>query len=136
MSSGSSCQFVLTYLNGLWHRRPPSPESPQPYKEIRTQSISLFPPSDAVPLQLGELIQFVKDFNKPDSPQLHIWSPSRKEPLACPIVLRFKIPDVVTVFLTIGQRPDHFGLVTENATAFGPREQVGRNTLLYIPRQH
>lgn len=42
------------------------------------------------------------------------------------------ISDVVTIFLTLGERPDHRGLIVENATAFGPREQVSGNYVIVL----
>jgi hypothetical protein len=39
-------------------------------------------------------------------------------------MVRFTVPDVMTVFLTLGYGCHSLGLIIETVTAFGPREKV------------
>ncbi|KAH9928986.1 hypothetical protein B0H21DRAFT_762171 [Amylocystis lapponica] len=108
-------------------RRPPSPDSPQPYRPFQQKSASLFPDiaDGPPPLGLDGLPVFLREHNTTHAhSKLGIWSPARSRTLACPVVLRFAIRDVVVVFLTLGQSAEGAPLIVENATAFGPREKV------------
>ncbi|KAI0915655.1 hypothetical protein AcV5_003517 [Taiwanofungus camphoratus] len=107
-------------------RRPPSPEFPQPYRAFQSKTASLFPSLDdgLPPIRLEGLPLFIREYNKlRQNINLHVWTPAREHTLTLPIVLRFIIRDVVTVFLTLSHGIDDLTLVVENATAFGPREQ-------------
>ncbi|GBE81382.1 hypothetical protein SCP_0311110 [Sparassis crispa] len=107
-------------------KRPPSPESPQPYRPFEPKSSSSFPEIDQglPPVRLGTLPGFIREYNGADhAVKMHVYSPSRNRPLACPVVLRCMIRDVVTVFLTLGESATGAPLDVECATAFGPREQ-------------
>ncbi|EMD32105.1 hypothetical protein CERSUDRAFT_162186 [Gelatoporia subvermispora B] len=107
-------------------KRAPSPESPQPYRPFEPKSSIIFPPLDegASPIQLPELPDFLREYNRVDkSRSLQIHSPSRGQPLRCPVILRFTIRDVVTVYLTLDRSSQTSSLVVETASAFGPREQ-------------
>ncbi|OBZ66598.1 hypothetical protein A0H81_13483 [Grifola frondosa] len=114
----------------LKRRRPPSPESPRPYRAFESRDASLFPPTEdgLVPVRLDGLGAYLTEYNKSHPMKLRIWSPARHQKLACPVVARFTIPDVVTVYLTLDHSSDDPALVVESATAFGPREKVRRVT--------
>ncbi|KZP34294.1 hypothetical protein FIBSPDRAFT_771790 [Athelia psychrophila] len=108
-------------------RRPPSPESPQPYVSFQPKTSSLFPVSedDPAPLRIDQLPGFIRDFNQSNPSKLHIWSPRNQDAkqLCNPVILRFTIRDVLTAFVTLGFTDDDTVLVTQTATAFGPRER-------------
>ncbi|KAI0674831.1 hypothetical protein C8Q78DRAFT_1075193 [Trametes maxima] len=107
-------------------RRPPSPESPQPYRATGPKSSSFLPHGGAGvdPVRLTGLPAYVREHNRTSQHKLHIVAPKKGRPLQCPIVLRFVIVDVVVVYLTLERASaDDESLVVENATAFGPREQ-------------
>ena len=111
-------------------RRPPSPESPQPYREKdEKENASLLLPIDpmTVPVSLGGLPAYIREYNKSSKNKLHVVAPKKGRELRCPVTLRFMAPNVTTVYLTL-DHPFQGGqaLVVENATAIGSREQVGR----------
>ncbi|KAI0768657.1 hypothetical protein BD413DRAFT_605166 [Trametes elegans] len=110
----------------LKRRRPPSPESPQPYRptEPRSNSSLTHEHADALPMRLDGLPVFVRDHNKSSPHKLHVVALKRGRPLECPVVLRFVIQDVLTVYLKLDRSgTEEQNLVVESATAFGPREQ-------------
>ncbi|KAH8093920.1 hypothetical protein BXZ70DRAFT_897129 [Cristinia sonorae] len=104
----------------------PSPESPQPYVSFQPVNPSLFPAWDGstLPLKLVELPAYIKDYNRTHQFRLHIWSYRRRSEsdLAPPIIVRFTIRDVLSVYVTLDTTPDG-SLITESATVFGPREK-------------
>ncbi|KAE9401569.1 hypothetical protein BT96DRAFT_880149 [Gymnopus androsaceus JB14] len=109
-------------------RRPPSPESPQPYTATEQQSSSLFSSSkdDVAPLKSQELIEYIRQFNKEHSScKLGIWQATRSssKDLKNPAILRFSIKDVLTTYLTVSYTADDPTLSVESVTAFGPRER-------------
>ncbi|KAI0644647.1 hypothetical protein C8Q79DRAFT_912855 [Trametes meyenii] len=107
-------------------RRPPSPESPQPYRATGPKSSSFLPHGGAgvEPVRLTSLPAYIREHNRTSRHKLHVVAPKKGRPLQCPIVLRFVIVDVVAVYLTVERASaDDESLVVENATAFGPREQ-------------
>lgn len=113
----------------LLFRRPPSPESPQPYTATEQQSSSLFSSSkdDVAPLKSQELIEYIRQFNKEHSScKLGIWQATRSssKDLKNPAILRFSIKDVLTTYLTVSYTADDPTLSVESVTAFGPRERV------------
>ncbi|KAJ3848448.1 hypothetical protein EV368DRAFT_49276 [Lentinula lateritia] len=109
-------------------RRPPSPESPQPYTVIERQSSSLFPVTkdDVAPLKSPELIEYIRQFNKKNSSyKLGIWQGTRSSTrdLKNPAILRFTIKDVLTAYVTVSYTSNDFVLLVESVTTFGPRER-------------
>lgn len=109
------------------YRRPPSPESPQPYRETESKEAAFFPPSErnAVPVRLETLPAYIRDYNNTSKNKLHIVAPKKARSLVCPITLRFTAPNVATVYLTLDvSTGNDRGLIIENATAIGAREQV------------
>lgn len=117
-------------------RRAPSPDSPQPYRSFQPKA-SPFPPDDtaSAPLQLRGLVEYIQSFNKEKPFRLHIWTATPRpagQELPSPLIVRFTIRDVVTVFLSIGSVPPDGTIVVEGATAFGPREKVRENDRMHI----
>lgn len=111
-------------------RRPPSPESPQPYRSFQPKT-SPFPPDDvaSAPLQMENLVDFIQSYNRSNPFRLHIWTATPRlsgQKLPDQVIVRFTIRDVVTIFLTVGSAPPDSAIVVEGATAFGPREKVRR----------
>ncbi|KAF9071103.1 hypothetical protein BDP27DRAFT_1382570 [Rhodocollybia butyracea] len=109
-------------------RRPPSPESPQPYIVTERQSSSLFLSSkdDITPLKNAELINYIRQFNKEHSLcKLGIWQATRSagKALKNPTILRFSIKDVLTAYITVSYTDEDHPLAVESVTAFGPRER-------------
>ncbi|KAJ3776495.1 hypothetical protein FB446DRAFT_721172 [Lentinula raphanica] len=108
-------------------RRPPSPESPQPYTVIERQSSSLFPATeDSALLKSSELVEYIRQFNKEHSScRLGIWQGTRSSirDVKNPAILRFTIKDVLMAYLTVSYTVNDLSLVVESVTAFGPRER-------------
>ncbi|KAJ7346488.1 hypothetical protein DFH08DRAFT_700093 [Mycena albidolilacea] len=107
-------------------RRPPSPDSPQPYIPYDKRSTSLFPVTndDPTPLRADELADYIREFNRTNPCKLHIWTRTRgATQLSNPAVVRFTIRDVLVCYITMAYTPEDPVLVTENVTAFGPREK-------------
>ncbi|RDX50024.1 hypothetical protein OH76DRAFT_1455535 [Lentinus brumalis] len=110
----------------LKRRRPPSPESPQPYRETEQKEMTFLPPVEpgTVAATLDALPAYIREHNKSGKSKLHVFSPKKGRKLECPIVLRFTAPNVVTVYLTLDcSAQDGRTLVVEHATAIGSREQ-------------
>ncbi|KAI8969581.1 hypothetical protein BD414DRAFT_428312 [Trametes punicea] len=106
--------------------RPPSPESPQPYRATEPKSTSLFSHAEesVAPIDLDGLPAYIRQHNKLSQHKLHVVAAKKDRPLRPPIVLRFVISDVVVVYLTLDwSTPEQQAVVVESATAFGPREQ-------------
>lgn len=122
------CEGQSRTENWTVSRRPPSPESPQPYTTTEQQSSSLFSSSkDVASLKSQELIEYIRQFNKEHlSCKLGIWQATRSsgKDLKNPAVLRFSIKDVLTAYLTVSYTTDNPTLSVESVTAFGPRERV------------
>jgi hypothetical protein len=113
--------------NVAFARRPPSPESPQPYIPYDKRSTSLFPVTsgDPPPLRADELPDYIREFNRTHSCKLHIWTRIRgATQLSNPAVVRFTIRDVLVGYVTMAYILDDPVLVTESVTVFGPREKV------------
>lgn len=117
-------------------RRAPSPESPRSYAPLQPQRTSLFPADLATPPVLpDQLVELLKGYNKEhEHVKLHILA--KRPALVLPVVVRYTIRDVAIVYLTLNS--DGTQLIVENATAFGPREQVGGivarfATCAYVP---
>ncbi|KAI0717221.1 hypothetical protein C8T65DRAFT_641757 [Cerioporus squamosus] len=110
----------------LKRRRPPSPESPQPYRETESKETAFLPPVEpgTVAVTLDGLPAYIREHNKSSKSKLHVVAPKRGRKLECPVVLRFIAPNVVTVYLTLDHlAQDGQTLVVESATAIGSREQ-------------
>ncbi|KZT04606.1 uncharacterized protein LAESUDRAFT_760900 [Laetiporus sulphureus 93-53] len=90
-------------------KRQSTPESPRSYNNPQPQRTSLFSPAhDSVPpVNISELIDFVREFNKTNPKiRLQIVAADRHRPLVCPILVRFTIRDIATVFLTLDSKDD------------------------------
>ncbi|TBU22849.1 hypothetical protein BD311DRAFT_769656 [Dichomitus squalens] len=110
----------------LKRRRPPSPDSPQPYRETELKEAVFLPPveSGTSRILLDALPAYIRNHNKSSKNKLHLVAPRKGRELACPVTLRFTCPNVVTVYLTLDYSTDNDQiLVVENATAIGSREQ-------------
>ncbi|RPD63770.1 hypothetical protein L227DRAFT_496593 [Lentinus tigrinus ALCF2SS1-6] len=110
----------------LKRRRPPSPESPQPYRETESKETSFLPPVEpgTVAVTLNGLPAYIREHNKAGKNKLHVVAPKKGRKLECPVVLRFTVPNVVTVYLTLDDSTqDGQTLLVANATAIGSREQ-------------
>ena len=78
-----------------------------------------------VPVGLDGLPDYIRAYNKSSKNKLSIVSPKKGRKLECPVTLRFMIPNVVTVYLTLDHpTQSRTALIVENATAIGSREQV------------
>ncbi|KAI0743445.1 hypothetical protein C8Q80DRAFT_1220444 [Daedaleopsis nitida] len=133
--------------DSLKRRRPPSPPSPQPYRETESRDLSLLPSVEAgtAPVDLDGLPAYIRSFNQsavlkaasraqsgeeyggrvaPPSMRLYIVAPKKGRKLECPVTLRLIVPNVVTIYLMVDHKSRSDGtLVVENATASGSREQ-------------
>ena len=108
-------------------RRPPSPDSPQPYRETELREATFLPPVDpgTSPVLLDTLPAYIRDHNKSSKNKLRVIAPRKGRELVCPVILRFTCPNVVTIYLTLNYSTENDQtLVIENATAIGSREQV------------
>ncbi|KAJ6475229.1 hypothetical protein C8R47DRAFT_1179040 [Mycena vitilis] len=107
-------------------RRPPSPESPQPFVPYDKRSTSLFPVTSDDPPALGadELPDYIRKFNAANVCKVHIWTrtPGATQ-LSNPAVVRLTIRDVLVCYVTMAHTSQDPVLVTESVTAFGPREK-------------
>lgn len=109
------------------NRRPPSPESPQPYIAPERSNSSLFPPADddLSALKATDLVEYIRKFNRSHKARLHIWRSTRgSEALDIPTIVRLTIQDVMTTYIVLGYTPDNPVLIIESVTAFAPRERV------------
>jgi len=107
-------------------RRPPSPESPQPYASFQPKTASLFPitADEPPPLQVEGLADYIRNFNETKPYKLHVWTRTKVSTiLSNPIIVRFTIRDVLTAFITLSYSDGNSVLITHTVTAFGPREQ-------------
>jgi hypothetical protein len=76
-------------------------------------------------LSREELGNFIRDYNRENRAKLYIWRRTTEEPKSDrPRLLRFMIPDVVTVYISIGYQGPNGIILIENMTAFAPRERV------------
>lgn len=122
--------------NNSVSRRPPSPESPQPYIAPESKSASLFPvipENDMLPLKIHDLEAYIRDFNASSPSRLHLWKSTRSSGsrrLDNPVVLRLTIRDVLVAYITFGYTLDNPTLIVESVTCFGPRERVRFNVCL------
>jgi hypothetical protein len=141
--------LVIVFNCFVWDRRSLSPVSVKPYisfesSSSQTLSSSLWPPPtgppfDEPPIRAQDLPQFIREFNKANAEtpcRLRVYRPhSSAAPgvtLGSPVVVRFTIKDIMTVYVTLtdegggrGRGGDERGaLIVETVTAFGPREQV------------
>ncbi|KAJ7594839.1 hypothetical protein C8J56DRAFT_450169 [Mycena floridula] len=106
-------------------RRPPSPESPQPYVNTGDgQPASLFPPTNESPLEIDGLEEYIRQFNKSHPARLHIWTSTSGTPkLESPVALRFAMLDVFTAYVALGYSRERPVLILETVAVFGPRER-------------
>ncbi|KAF7782468.1 hypothetical protein Agabi119p4_1844 [Agaricus bisporus var. burnettii] len=107
-------------------RRPPSPASPQPYVAKPAQEPSVFPPADAnaAPLTAHDLLGYIREHNRERGAKLQIWLKTAAEAKSDrPQLLRFMIPDVVIVYISVSYERTSGAVVIENMAAFGPREK-------------
>lgn len=108
--------------------------SPQPYVPSPPRSSPLFVPEDEpAPLRAESLVEFVREFNRGHTgSKLVIWTRTQAmrdalkagSPLTSPAVLRFVIPDVLMVYVSLVFETAESPVVVESAAAFGPRERV------------
>ncbi|GLB37234.1 putative regulator medusa [Lyophyllum shimeji] len=108
-------------------RRAPSPDSPQPYigDEEKTRRLFPDPGDDAAALKIEGLSDYIKDFNRTHEWKLHLWRRTRGDQSRT--VVRFRITDVLTAYLTLGVAANGV-VMTESVAAFGPRERKGPHT--------
>ncbi|KAF9456629.1 hypothetical protein BDZ94DRAFT_1285657 [Collybia nuda] len=107
-------------------RRLPSPDSPQPYVGIQRRSTSLFPPleDDHDPLTKEALAEYVCQWNQDHKiAKTHLWRRTRDQEDGQLTTLRFIIPDVLMVYVTLALSTANAALVVETVTAFAPREK-------------
>ncbi|KAF9007972.1 hypothetical protein BDQ17DRAFT_1237574 [Cyathus striatus] len=109
-------------------RRPPTPESPQPYVNVEPTRPPLFPPLDsaASPLSLHDLHDYVLQFNCSHKSRLHIWhhTPPPSTSSTKPRILRLITPDVLTAYVTFDTKSESDpALVVETVSTFGSREK-------------
>lgn len=108
----------------------PSPESPQTFPSFQPPTNQLLPSAESIndALTMDGLADFIHEYNKSNKNSLHIWTSTTRQREAAltsfPVTVRFTIPDVVTIFLSLGCAPTSTTIVVESATAFGPREKV------------
>ncbi|KAI0305421.1 hypothetical protein B0F90DRAFT_1625077 [Multifurca ochricompacta] len=117
-------------------RRSPSPESPKPFLVFQHKVASPFPPLvGTLPLTLQDLPTYIREFNATHAKKmlLHIYLASGHESrkVSVPVVLRFLIPDVLRMFITLGHEEGVDGtasetsaLMVESLTVFGSREKA------------
>ncbi|KAJ8488185.1 hypothetical protein ONZ45_g14043 [Pleurotus djamor] len=107
--------------------------SPQPYiapapTTSTTTNPSMFPQptdSDATPLRMDQLPDFVADFNRTNPCSLRIWLRSRGAPKTdIPVIVRLTIPDVLAAYVTLNCLHLDPTLVVESISVFSPREQI------------
>jgi len=82
---------------------------------------------DSVPLALGGLPDYVRNFNKTSAPsKLNIWVPTRAEmgKLQDPVTVRLVLPDILVAYCVLSAPTSRNGLSVETVTVSGPREQV------------
>ncbi|KAI0700927.1 hypothetical protein BC835DRAFT_1265766 [Cytidiella melzeri] len=109
--------------------RPLAPESPQSFRSSQPKQTSLFPPDDECSypaLRLDGLVDFLSDYNRTHRYLLQIWTATAHPPgrvLPDPLVVRFLIPDVLTVYVTLGTAEPDSTIILESATVFGSREK-------------
>ncbi|KAJ6607784.1 hypothetical protein B0H10DRAFT_2166729 [Mycena sp. CBHHK59/15] len=99
--------------------------SPALYSIRKAQHVLLpMASGDCPPLRVDELPGYIRDFNQSHSSKLHIWNRIRDSTqLGSPAVVRFTIRDVLVCYITMAYTQGEPILVTESATAFGPREK-------------
>jgi hypothetical protein len=77
-------------------------------------------------LSAEELHSYIKEFNQGNRAKLYIWRKTVDEPkVDRPKLLRFMIPDVVVIYVSIGYHGSIGTILIENMAAFAPRERVG-----------
>jgi hypothetical protein len=124
-------RHVCASIDSYFVRRPPSPASPQPYVARPAREPSAFPPADAneAPLTAQDLLGYIGEHNRERRTKLQIWLKTVGEAKSDrPKLLRFMIPDVVIVYITISYERTGGVVLIENLAAFGPREKVGPST--------
>jgi hypothetical protein len=128
----ASC-LETDYTSGsLVCRRPLSPESPQTFRSLKPEKLSLFPPEselDDPPLRLDDLVEYVKGYNKTSRFLMQIWASTACSPsqlLSDPVTVRFLIPDALTFYITLGTMSLDSRIIVESTAAFGSREKVRR----------
>ena len=107
-----------------------TPESPQPLRSFQPKTRTFFPPDSEQtydPIRLDNLAEYVQDYTSTNHSLLQIWTPTKHTPnrsLPDSPIVRFIIPDVFTVYMTLGTIDPNSSLIIESATAFGSREKV------------
>ncbi|TFK44593.1 hypothetical protein BDQ12DRAFT_26839 [Crucibulum laeve] len=107
-------------------KRPPTPESTQPYVNVPQKGSRSFPLLDASmePLKSSQLVDYVRAFNRNHTSRLHIWKrTSGGNAAQLPRVIRMMIPDVLIAYITVAYNGDAFTIMVETVTLFGPREK-------------
>ncbi|KAI0093299.1 hypothetical protein BDY19DRAFT_923186 [Irpex rosettiformis] len=110
-------------------KRPVTPESPPPLRSFQPKTLSFFPPDSDhqyPPLCLDDFAEYAKDYNRKGRFHLQIWTATKHDPnrpLPDPPIVRFVIPDVFTVYMTLGTISPGSSVIVESATAFGSREK-------------
>jgi len=79
-------------------------------------------------LEAGQLPEYIRSHNSAHHTRLHIWERTQDEAKTDrPHLLRFLIPDVTTIYISIGYQGPNGTILIENMSAFAPRERVGHN---------
>jgi len=79
-------------------------------------------------LEAGQLPEYLKLHNSEHRTRLHIWKRTPDEAKTDrPNLLRFMIPDVMIIYISIGYRGPNGTILIENMSAFAPRERVSHN---------
>jgi hypothetical protein len=120
-------------MDVIFHRRSPSPGSPRPYVALERKSTSLFPVLEdgTEPLRAEGLEDYIRHFNAASKCKLHLWRKTRGTPLTDqPIILQFRIPDVLIAYISLVYDPTDSVLISESVTFFGPRERVSNRLVV------
>ncbi|KAF8626815.1 hypothetical protein AX15_004653, partial [Amanita polypyramis BW_CC] len=112
-------------------RRVHAPESPQPYFPQEQRKSSEFP-RDGFSCELltaDNMVNYIRDFNENHQSKLHLWAhiPGQNA-LDPPITLRFTIPDVLFVFISLNYSQAGRNVMVETVSVFGPREKKAPHT--------
>lgn len=76
-------------------------------------------------LEAGQLHQYLKAHNSEHRTRLHIWKRTQDEAKSDrPNLLRFMIPDVMIIYISIGYQSHSGTILIENMSALAPRERV------------
>lgn len=79
-------------------------------------------------LEAGQLPEYLRSHNSEHRTRLHIWKRTQDEAKNDrPNLLRFMIPDVMIIYISIGYQGPNGTILIENMSAFAPRETVSHN---------